>query len=301
MANALVVLLVAVALLAGCGDPSADAADPADAAGPTSTMSIVGLVQDESLVAVAGANVRVRMLELNGTTDATGSFRFEGLVPSAYLVDVNASGYEDATLTAEPSATMNASLNFILVKPVSLRPLVTVEHFKGIYQCAVEVLIIPGSCDVLLEEAGTGQDLFADSAAFQVGLRPNWHSVIIDVDFDLSNSPGLEALRLTVRGIDDPDSQGEYQQYGRFASGEPFTARLDVGGSYQDGIGSVPGNLSALALAIYPQGHGYHAACGIHERTCALGVGAGVDVQFDLYVSVFYNHLPPAGYSLLDG
>lgn len=296
--NRLLPLLLAAALLAGCADPAAESpAGPGPSAAP-STMAIVGLVQDEAFAAIPGAAVTLRLVNLTTVTDAAGGFRFDGLAPSAYLVDVAADGYEPATLTAEPSATLNASLNFVLARPPSLRPGTEVLHFEGLYQCAFEALIIPGSCDVLLEMAG--QSAFDDTSSFQLGLRPNWRSVAIDVDFDLSATPGLEGLRLVVRGIDDSAELNEYRQYGRFSGGEPFTAVLDVNGTYPDGSAPVPGNLTALELVVYPQGHGYHEVCQPPDQsTCFLGAGAGTDVAFDLYVTVFYNQPAPAGYTLL--
>src|SRR5689334_24580042 len=101
-------------------------------------MSIVGLVQDDALNPVAGAVLHIRLTDLTTQSDAAGNFRFDGLAPSAYLVDANATGFEGATLTAEPSATLNSSLNFVLAKPTSLRPRTEVSHFKGILQCAAE-------------------------------------------------------------------------------------------------------------------------------------------------------------------
>ena len=292
-----VLVAVATLLLAGCSDPAAPAGEPAASAAP-STMAIVGLVQDEALAPVAGANVTLRLLDRTTTTDAAGSFRFDGLAASAYLVDVNATGFEPASLTAAPKPGGNASLGFVLLQQTSLRPRVTLEHFRGTYECAFEALIIPGSCDVLLEMAG--QSAFEDLSTFQAGLGRNWQSIAVDVDFDLTASPGLEGLRLVVRGLNDADQLNEYQQYGRFSGTQPFTAILDVNGTYDDGDGPVPGNLTALEFVVYPQGHGYHQACEPTEQFgCFLGAGAGTDVQFDLYVTVFYNQKAPEGYTLL--
>ncbi|MEA3136013.1 MAG: Carboxypeptidase regulatory-like domain [Thermoplasmata archaeon] len=283
-------------LFAGCSDPAAPAADDPSATAAPSTMAIVGLVQDEAFNPVSGAQVTLRLMDRTATTDAAGAFRFDGLSVSAYLVDVNATGFEPASLTAEPHAG-NASLNFVLLQQTSLRPRVTVEHLEGVYQCGFEAVIIPGSCDILLEMAG--QSAFEDLSSFQLGLGRNWRSFAVDVDFDLSANPGLEGLRLVVRGLNDADQLNEYQQYGRFNGPGPFTAILDVNGTYSDGDGPVPGNLTALQLDVYPQGHGYHATCQVDERACALGVGAGADIQFDLYVTVFYNQKAPEGYTLL--
>ena len=289
--------LAAALLVAGCAGPAAKDDGSGDGAA-AATMSIIGLVQDEDLAAVPGATVQVRLQNLTTTTDAAGGFRFDGLLLSAYLVDVSADGFENATLTAAPTTGTNASLNFVLAKPASQQPSLAITHFEGIYQCAFEAFIIPGSCDVLLEE--TGLSPFSDTSTFQLGLAPRWQAIAIDVDFDLSANPGLEGLRLVVRGLDDSDQLNAYQQYGRFSGAEPFTATLAVGGTYEDGDAPVPGNLTALELVVYPQGRGYHQVCEPTEQFgCFLGAGAGVDVTFDLYVTVFYNQPAPTGYTLL--
>lgn len=293
MRNLPLAALVVALLLAGCAD---DAGQPEGGlpAGAT-TMSIVGLVQDEQFVGVAGAAVDLRMLNRSTTTDAAGNFRFDGLLPSAYLVDVRADGYDLATLTAEPTSTLNSSLNFVLARPASLRPSLEVVHFKGILQCASEALIISGSCDALLVAAG--QDgIFQDTSTFQLGLRPRWQSVVTDVVFDPGASPGVDGLRLVVRGLGGSDQLNDYQQYGRYHGVESFTARMDVNATYEDGVGPVPANLTAIELVVYPQGYAWHDACA--EGTCFAGVGAGADVEFDLYVTVFYNQSAPAGYTL---
>ena len=296
---AVVAVALAASFLAGCAGPASAADDvPAGTPAPTS-MSIVGLVQDEAFNGIGGAQVTLRLVNHTTTTDASGAFRFDGLPLSAYLVDVNATGFEPATLTAEPRTDGNTSLNFVLLQAVSLRPRTEVSHFKGIYECAFEALIIPGSCDTLSTSFG-GPAAFNDTSVFQVGLGRRWQTIVVDVDFDPENHPGLEGLRLVVRGLNDDDQLNEYQQYGRFSGGSPFTARLDVNGTYEDGTMAVPGNITLAELTVYPQGHGWHEVCEPTEQFgCFLGAGAATDLQFDLYVTVFYNQLAPEGYSPL--
>lgn len=293
MHRSLLAFALTATLVAGCAGPDDAEAVSADPAAQ-STMTILGLVQDEGLAGIAGATVHVRNLDANATTDAAGNFRIEGLLPSAYLVDVAADGFENATLTAEPSATNNASLNFVLSRPASLRPASEVAHFKGILQCAAEYVIISPSCDTIVTFAG-GPTVFEDTSTFDLGVRPGWSGVAVDVDFDPGASPGLDGLRLVVRGVDDTAQLNEYQQYGRFNAPEPFTAVLQPGQTYEEADVPVPANTTAFRFQVYPQSHGWHATCA---AACALGVGAGVDVSFDLYVTVFYNQAVPQGYTL---
>jgi hypothetical protein len=289
--RALFVLLAFV--LAGCADPAPAGAEPTP---NPARMGIVGLVQDTGFGPVPGATVTLRHVNSSTTTDAAGTFRFPALPISAYLVDVAADGFLPATLTAEPTSG-NASLNFVLQAVPRLEPIVETTHFQGHFDCAMEALIIPGSCDLLLETAG-GPSVVDDTSIFQMGMAPGWKSIVVDVDFD--PSPGLDGLRLTLRGVDARDQLTGYEQYGRFSGTGPFTARLDADGTYPHGVGPIPGNLTALELAVYPQGHGYHAVCDpTGSQGCFLGVGAALNVRFDLYISIFYNQAAPDGYTLL--
>jgi hypothetical protein len=293
-------LVVAALLLAGCSDAADPVTDVVDA-NPT-TMAIVGLVQDEAFNGVGGAEVSLRLVNRTTITDAAGAFRFAGLPISAYLVDVNVTGFEPATLTAEPNVSGNASLNFVLLQQTSLRPRVTVEHFKGVIQCAAEYGIYSGSCDGMVMGVAGQESLFEDTSTFQLGLGRHWRSAVMDVDFNAETYPLVNGLRLTVRGLNDADQLTEYQQYGRFYGEGPFTVRMDVNGTYEDGDAAVPENLTALELVVYPQGYGYHALCtppSPDVQPCPNGAGFTTDLRFDLYVTVFYNQQAPDGYSLL--
>lgn len=289
-------LLAVCAVLAGCsGQPGPGTGD---VAGPDGGMTIVGLVQNETFVPVAGAQVSLRLTNHTALTDAGGLFTFQ--VPLApYLVDVAAAGFLNATLGADPQ--QNVSLSFILARPAPAVPEPVTTHFTGYFQCAFEALIIPGSCDFFLD--GTGQDVFEDRNVFQTGLGPRWSTVVGDLDFD--PQPGLDALRVTVRGRNDADQLAGYEQYGRFHDRQAFTFRLEPGQSYPDGDQPVPANATSLQFDVYPQGLGYHALCSdpvpdvLPPDSCPLGVAATANVSFDLYVTVFFAEPAPAGFTLL--
>lgn len=283
----LVMAVLAASVLSGCAD---DPAAPEPTVPDTQTMTIVGLVQDESFAPIADAAVTLRLANLTTTTDDGGLFRFTGLTLGPYVVDVLARGFALATLTAEPR--LNVSLNFILAPPSNETPLPTVLQFQGLLQCAFEALIISPSCDTLLDE--TGNSLFDDLSTFEAGVNTGWTAAIIDLDFDDASHPGLDGLRLTVQGRNDADKLTAYEQYGRFYGSQPFTVVLRPGETYEDGNEPVPANATALQFEVYPHGHGYHAG-GVSPF---LGVGTAVNVRFDLYVTLFYGPVPD-GYTLL--
>ena len=295
----LALLATATLLLSGCSGPGDEPAPAAATPAPTGLMTIVGLVQNATFSPVAGAQVSLRLTEFAATTDAGGLFTFTGLPLSPYLVDVVAEGFENATLNAEPQA--NVSLSFILSVPAPAIPAPVTVHFTGYYQCAFEAIIIPGSCDILLD--GTGQDVFENQSTFFTGLGPRWATAVVDVDFD--PQPGLDGLRVTLRAKSDTAQIGVYEEYGKFHGPESFSFRVEPEQLLPEGDRPVPANLTALQLDVYPHGHGWHALCtepvppAVPPGSCPLGVGAAQNVQFDLYVTVFYVEPAPSGFSLL--
>jgi len=271
--------------------------------GPPAKVTIVS--QDGLMMTYSAAHCR---MPLNAETSGAGrsdtglaSTKWrEALCAATAGSAVSVAVSKPATLTAEPAvAAHNASLHFVLAKPVSLRPAPEVSAFKGILQCAAEYVIISPSCDTIVTFAG-GPGVFTDTSSFDLGVRRNWSAVVVDVKFDPGASPGLDGLRLVVRGVDDPNKLDSYQQFGRFTDAKPFTAILQPGATYDEGVGRVPANTTAFRFEVYPQSFGWHTVCDpAVTHDCFLGVGAGLDVKFDLYVSVFYNQPVPEGYSLL--
>jgi hypothetical protein len=294
----LLTALVAALSLAGCSDKEPGATgDPAAA----EAMAIVGLVQNETFAPVAGAQVSLRMTDHVVTTDADGLFGFRDLPLSPYLVDVTATGFENATLNAQPAH--NVSLSFVLLRPVPTIPEPVQLHYQGSFDCAFEAAIITPSCDTTLDlvreatpetpEAVPEQpDAFEDISTFEAPLGARWSTVVVDIDFE--SHPGLDGMRLTLQGKNDADQLGSYETYGQFHGAQPFTARVEPGQSYEGGDREVPLNATMMQFEVYPQSHFWHpAGAGV------LGVGAGMDVQFDVYVTIFFVDPAPEGYSLL--
>lgn len=282
----IVLALLATAAVASSGCSGKAVGDAADAPIPDG-MTIVGLVQNETFVPIAGAQVALRLTNFTAVTDAGGLFTFE--VPLApYLVDVAAEGFQNATLNAEPQ--LNVSLNFVLVRPAPVVPAPVTTQYTGYFQCAFEALIIPGSCDILLD--GFNQSVFEDQSQFVTGLGPRWSTVVVDVDFQ--GQPGLDGLHVTARGRNDADQLGDYEQYGQFNGQSSFTFRLEPGQSYPGGDREVPANATSLQVDVYPEGYLWHPG-GVP----VLGVGAAVNVSFDVYVTVFFVDPAPAGFSML--
>jgi hypothetical protein len=310
-------LLVAALVLAGCAGnaaPSTETQQPTtttqSTTATTSTTSqppssspkvmvIQGLVVDEGVRPLAGATVTI--LELNRTqvTGAGGTFRFEGLVPTTYFVRATAPEYSTQTLSIDPVRAEEVLKFQLTATPRSLAYNQTF-HFQGHIQCALEVLIISPSCDSLLTDPRVGGPaLFNDTSVTYVPVLQGWQTIVVDVVFNPEEQPLLDGIRLTVRGSYDSENFGTYQQYGRFFSPEPFTFRIEPNGTYDKGDAPVPANTTQFQFNAYPHSKGYHTVCAPAPASlCLLGVGTGLDVSFDLYLTVFYVEAAPEGWTL---
>lgn len=284
--------------LAGCSDPPA--AEPEAAEDTSFTLS--GIVQDRNVVPVEGATVQIRDSNLTFTTGIDGRFAFD-LEEGFYILDATAPDYDRVTLTHTPGDP--PELLFVLTRIVQ-DPFQDTQAYKGIIECAAEYLIITPSCDTILEYTAdqgvplpNGGSVTSDEATFDVHVDPDWQTLVVDVVFDLSGQPGLEALRTVFSGLTDPNALTSYEQFGRFQGATSYSFRIDPGASYPDGAAPVDGNLTAFRLNVYGQGHGWHAACDAtgEPQTCTLGVGGGIDVRFDVFVTAFYVEPAPEGWS----
>lgn len=308
-----VAAVLLVALLAGCADDGVDPRaklDPAEptvapVTGPTTTQAprpapettqapaadeihLKGVILDDAAAPIVGATVRAVTLDLSQQTAADGSFDF-GLVPEGfYPIQAEATGYKPANDTFGPSS---ASFRMQLIYIAPQEAYQTVVQFQGTLECAFEALIISPSCDSAVTFVG-GPGAFQADNVFDYVTEPGWQTMVLDVVFDQADQPLLDGIRLALRGGGDSNDLGTYEQYGRFYGSESYTVHIVPGGEYEEGSGPVPADVTAYRIESFPHGHGYHAA-GIPF----LGVAAGVDVTYDLFVTTFYVDPAPDGYS----
>ncbi|HEX2065417.1 MAG TPA: carboxypeptidase-like regulatory domain-containing protein [Candidatus Thermoplasmatota archaeon] len=273
---------------AGCAGPPA-AAPPADPF--QDRMRVAGLVESETLIPLANATVAIVELNLTARTDALGSFAFPPLEPRAYRVEAWHPGYRPLTLVARPE-TNSASLDFVLQRALPPAPRQEQFRFRGILECGYVTPAAAGACDA---DAG----LAGNQTRFGFPLGPGWRTAVVDVVFDSGANPGLGGLVLLVRGDGGAAGPGG-QDLGRFNGSRPFTARLEPNAAHPGGAAPVDGNLTGFRLEVQPQGRLGGQACPPVQRStpCARGVGAGINIEFDLFVTAFYVVPAPPGFTL---
>ncbi len=176
-------------------------------------------------------------------------------------------------------------------------------RYDGFLECGFEAVIFSGPCDLFVRIAG--QSVFENQSSFSFPVDDHWATVVLDLYFDPADQPLLEGMRITVRGQGAANELGTYEQYGRFHDAKPFSVHIQPGEQYEDGTaGAVPGNLTAFQVEVYPHANGYHPTCipaaGPLPATCPLGVGGGMNIQFQLAVTVFYVDAAAADFTTLN-
>lgn len=304
-------LLLAAALLApllaGCAGGEGDGPLPVQATPTTGVLR--GVVVDEAIRPLAGANVTVPQADgtaRNATTGGDGAFAFDGLQPGGYVVRVRKLGYLDAAVSANVTAGVDEpeAVRIVLGADVLNAPAIDQFSFNGFLQCSVTALVVRAAvCNptefaqplcVLPVPVCTGplanltEDRFM--AVHSVGrqsVRFLQSELVWEPTSQLSSS--LRALP----GSRDPDD-GQVSDYRAFEGPSPLVMPMD-GGVAQ---GLFIGNGKDLVVRVFS---GYAEgtappACLPSPVGCPWGVGAAYEQRFDLVTHVFYGFEPPEGW-----
>lgn len=289
--------------LAGCAGAGQDAVQRT-ASIPDSTTELDGAAAQEgvhlrghvltaALVPIDDANVSVVATGLLARTGADGAFDFGRQPARIYSIIASAGGFLDGSLTVTPEQA-GEPLKLVLEAGYPVTPYNTTVAFTGILECAFEALIISPSCDSVLTVVPGAPRVFDEAQSFLFNADLGWKTLVLDVVFDGDAQPGLDGLRIALRGSLDPNGGGEYLQYGRWNDPHSFTIRVEPGGNYTEGVEPVPSNATGFQVDAYPHSHLWHAG-GVSPF---LGVGVGSNVRFDLYATLFYVDGAPEGFTL---
>jgi hypothetical protein len=157
-----VVGVVAALLAAGCAGPAEDGGEglrPRDVpVDPASTFGVIsGVVVDETIRPVAGAQVSLLSASQNTTTDEDGLFSFTRVQPGFHALAVSAPLHVPTQATADVVAGQTAKVKVQLQRDLSPQPYhVTLKHdgfmqaWAGIGQFFIENVQDTGTCDCRL-------------------------------------------------------------------------------------------------------------------------------------------------------
>lgn len=137
------VALALVVVLAGCSDPATTAdglsaldIDDVEVETTSALGGIRGIVVDEAIRPIAGANLSVVGSGLTATTDAGGVFTFDNLEPGAYFIAVAAPRFIGTQASAEVSAGQITDVRVLLSLDPTPAPFVETIQYDGFIEAS---------------------------------------------------------------------------------------------------------------------------------------------------------------------
>jgi hypothetical protein len=296
-----VVLLGLLPLLAGCSAGS----DVADGAGgrpsDPSRGSLAGVVVDDAVRPIAGANVTARLGDAvaNTTTDGTGLFRIDGLAPGAYIVEVSKPYYGALQQAVDVRAGVEPPLaKFQLSFMASAVPYSEIYQFEGFFECGVAVpTYATGGCANVNIVTGImlcSYDLPCFNATGDHSVQLIWIArhpdfVQSELVWEPTTATG-NALEFGLGAATRQELQDGLADNYNYTWGEaPLMLQLHGEDLEESRIGI---DNRSLLVQIHPAWTFPIPVCSDVQPNC--GLGASVQQPYRTYTHAFYGYRPPA-------
>ncbi len=317
----LIALLLATPLLTGClgvggddggtgEDVQKQRADVDDRAG-----GIEGVVTDDAIQPVTGANVTLVETDETVRTAADGSFAFSLVSPGTYTLSVEAPGFVSAKDEVKVSASQASAVDFILNHLVSQQAFTQQFEFSAFIECALGAgfnLSAAGAgtggvtwaaCSTLNLEGNTTNDRFLDTIELEAPIE----TLVWEASWDPSGNTAAENLWFTsqVEGFAGVLSGPNETFYEDISVESPLHARIDK---------PVFQNVSEHFQTQCEEGSDAHCGYNFWDRGWPITIRvftaydclptpvsgcAPVQMQVDNVFTAFYNAPAPDGYSVI--
>lgn len=314
-------LVLAVVALAGCTAPEGDVeVEPLEADEPSARDAPPQEIQPGRLVVVArmpdltllgGVNVTVG--NTSRLTDAKGEAAFGPLPAGTYPLEARKEAHRTAQQAVEVVAGEETRVDVVLAAASNdqhahengARAHRDVYRFEGRFDCSATYLIITGDCLVLLQNASEQTGL-PDPASgsteerhlIDFPLDLNWTTLIVEMVWTpQAATPATgEGMTLALEPADAP-AGGHAVKYARASGGSPLALRLESGVHHETATAEdMPNPLGGevIRARAFVMGAAHRPG-----GTEFLGVGASLQHEFQLLVSIFYGETPEEGYSAI--
>ena len=301
MRPALVALLLATTLLAGCSDAPSKAPVQVDQATGEACSDVRGVVVDEAIRPIKDAVVAVPALNRTVFTGADGTFTVPCLADGAYLVTVSHPLYSQ--VQAEASATAGEEpplLKVQLARVIFGTPYAIVQSFDGFIVCSVGFFVyaseecgegagVPCEVPVLGCQRVGGQDNNRAQWDFYLD-GPHVRELVVDMTWEPS-SPTLKDfyLVLSTEWTCDPFCIGN--ELNITTGGTPlYLTQGFVNGTAKANTGNITVTPETrFATFVWPDwGHGDPSR-----------IDVAVNQVYKAYATAFYYLPAPEGWSFL--
>lgn len=287
----MVAALVAVAF-AGCtsgGGPS-DAGENSDVSGPggvadADTGNVVGVVVDDSIRPLAGAEVGIPELSIETTTNEDGSFELTGLEPGTYGIAAQKLGYDSAAKRVNVVAGEVTEVNIELTAVAIVDPFVDVQTWTGYIECQVGTAAVLANClpiQNIINQNNLPNPTNTEQIGFFFVAEPRNETVggLYEMIWQKSTAYTAEELSLGV----EPENTGLGGGYEREQGPSVLRVEITDNEPYVSVDPSDPDN-DEVQVRVF--------AAGTNPPT------AVVDQRFDVWSSVFYHAHPGEAYTAL--
>lgn len=300
--RALAAFLLLFPLLAGCSEGGgADAAGDgkgADVGVSDTTGAIVGLVVDERIMPIEGAEVT-----LSGggppraaTSDGEGRFVFSELPPGTYVLAASSLLHQSAQASVEVAAGVEPPVTKILLsRRFTQDPYHETLKFDGFIQCGYDATVISSLCAndytrfVTDPQCPQCEHLLGDNRGTDFAVGPGWQVLVYEMTWE----PPLQATSERMRLIVSHTPRVASHWYCSGSGANPVQLRMDVGVAcedQQDEPEQVPPeglpNMHLFAAVDAPEGQ--FAAATVSQR-------------FTVFMNFFYFGGAPDGWSFING
>lgn len=284
--------IVLAAFLAGCvndaflptsTDPpgSVEPGDlaPGQLVDPKTPGQLKGVVTNEALVPIKGANVTLLASNKTFLTQEDGAFKFTELPNGRLLAYAQAEGFFGKTQAATIRNGTIVTLDFRLAAIPVVEPYAESIEFGGLISCDGMFLLPSGVQEV---HCGTADP--NDARVFETDVKAAVKAIVVEVKWDAA-SPGTRALRARLETVGFGASDTVLAN----ATG-PSVLRLEVPRppleKYYPGGGTV-------RVVVGP-------APSVSDEEAELDAGLAVQQQFTVVLTAFYHEGAPDGFSVFD-
>lgn len=301
----LAVLPVLFLFLAGCLGGASSTTQPQ--LGAFQGATVLGLVTNDEIMPVPSARVIVVETGQTAMTDDAGGFTLFEVPAGTWTIRVEEPRHIAIQEPFTVAASEAARLDLMLPTIPGVSPYRSLFTFRGHYDCAHEVPTWPGDCMILYETATGGPDGVTDeTSSFRLPIDRHWESVVLELEWEGSAENQLDGMRLYLENGNGTENGHSYLVGRAEGPGSPLTLvvhrgelhpRADVyEGTQQKAF--IPDDGEIAQIRVFPRGNFYEQTSQIcSDSGCFLGIGAGLDIDFHVYATVFYVDRAAAVYS----
>jgi hypothetical protein len=299
-----------VVLLSGCtassskGTATAGEFDGLQVSVSATTGAIRGIVVDQAIKPIAKATVALNNGNTNktATTDDQGRFTFSDLPAGTYFLAVKHLLYK----ATQQSVDVKAGIADPPITKVQLEALFSGKpyhdqvKFKGIIACGYQAPIITATCIVdystivcaggcVPQAHDTLNHAEGDNRAFDTSVGPGWQTIVTELVFQ-SNGQGTTDRMGVLMSFHNRTAS---DWFGTAEGLSPVLLRLETGvvGPSQQGKPDM----------IAPEGRNDLLILASIKDSEGQQTGFGVNQEFQVFQSSFYNAKPAEGWSFAKG